>query len=1069
MGPGLAAWFSWTCLLLISSAATFPLQNMYQRPLYKMTGRHSPLPKDQRPSLRSVQQKYLPQFPGSQSSPSAETPSVASTEYAKKGLSAPESGSSWPVYDPTSSHKSHAVEQVSTAIAPPAANPSGHLHQSWAVYGPVEEPHFSHKPSTGKVDTVKGQQTLNPGVDMPPNWALYNPVYEPSSESLTSPEVFSGGVEESSLETGNEESAFNPGGNWHHVWEAFNPFNAQPSGYTSTGIKGQQVANPDELSQNSKYEPPPKFESNTPEVPPGPGEGEPAANTGIDWHLSGYVPSTGDVKGELPASPEGNIPSWEMNPLPSNFETSTVPELPPGKGNWQHSSYKPSTGGVKGQSAANLPGNMPPNWASYSSVYEPTAPEAVPGGVKGSLRKGQHPAIPGDNLNHGWEAYHSAYEPPFSYESPTAPGNLPQSWESYSQEYEPSDPVKGKPHGTAKGQQTKLGGNQQQHWAGYSPVNMQGSSYKPSHGGVKGQQAVDPVGVFHNWESHSSIGHPSYESPVPSPGVQEGPSGTGQLASKTNGPSWVKVKHPGKGQSGNWHKGHIQASKVPSHPVKLPPGKGQSTAIPNGGLHTNLASSSSVYDKSQKYTPQIAPVHIQEHFQVNQPAGTDETAASEPGVNMAHGWTKMDPATSQGGNWHKGHIQASKVPSHPVKLPPGKGQSTAIPDGALHTNWESSSSVYDKSQKYTPPIAPVYIQEHQPAGIDENAASQPGVNMAHSWTKMDPATSQSGNWHQMQAHKIPPPPGTKIGTGKEQSGANPVDEMFPNLATIGLFNPFPSYEPSGGIETGSGQPGANPSYKWPPVSSPTNNKHPTWSGIHIRHPHVNGQHANPSGNLHTNWAEYSSVAENPPSYTAPVVPQGHLQVSLPSGSEANAASEPSSHWQKVHMQAHKGQTPSNPGDKLHPHRVGSSVYDRSQSHIPSIAPINTQQHLKVNLPATTGKGGPPALPSTHVNPTNPYWNSHQWSSTHQDHTGKGANPFYDRPSAPWVSNPEDDDDDDDNEDPDDENDDGIKMYIVQNRNGYQNERSEFSRMRYFQQYIPLIPPPGVLRKTSPKA
>ncbi|XP_019730075.1 trithorax group protein osa-like isoform X2 [Hippocampus comes] len=909
MGPGLAAMFSWICLLLFTNAANVPVEHKYHpRPLYKSSAGPALPTEGLRPSLMTLQKQHSKVYSAVQDSdptPESQSPSSPSTP-----------GSRWALYDQTSSYRpSNPEDQVGMA------NPGVQRHRSWVLQSSGD------RTSTGglKLDAVKGQPAVNGGGNLLPSWAEYISVYQPPSsyEPPTASLPLSGGVKVS-----------NPQANIG--WAAYHPIDVQPSGHKRPASLGQVMETPaagvpSNWPFNPVYMQSSTYESTAPEVPSG--------------GVKGSLPGKG--KEQAQANLVGNLPpSWALfNQVftSSGYESPTAPESPvtakeqpaanPGgylKG-WQvyspvyvqPPSYKPSTSGVntvKGQQASHPSGTMQKSWTAYGSV------EAQPSSSKpatGGLVKGQPASSPGDHLQQeGWSAYSEVYPPTGPVVAPStgkgqqasqSGGTQQQSWAAYSEVYPPSSfkpptaPVV--PPGPVKGQQTfHPGGLMQKSWTAYGSVEAQPSSSKPATGVlVKDPSASSPGDhLQQSWAAYSEVHPPSIFKPQTAPGgtMQKSWTAYGSVEaqpSSSKPATGVLVKDPSASSPGD----HLQQSWAAYSEVyppssfkpATPPGpvKGQWASHPRRTMQQNWAAYSKVYPQSSSKPTAPGPVKVQP---ASHPGGTlqqnwaayRETypptglvvlpgtvkgqQTSHPGATLEQSWTAY------------GSVEAQPPSSKPTTGGVVKGQPAPSPSADLHPSWAAYSQVYEP---LTAPLVP-------PGGVKGSS---------HSIVKGQQASIQSGNlptgWVDYSPVNVKPATGSvKVNLAKGQSAVNPADSLLPSWA---LFNPVFT---SSGFEsptapetpvTSKGQPAANPGdnlpKSWAVYSSghvhPPNYKPsaggvkqqpvvntadllPNWAAYsQVSHPQtsldiVRGQPAfNPVGTPQQSWAAYSSVEVQPSS------------------------------------------------------------------------------------------------------------------------------------------------------------------------------------------------------------
>ncbi|XP_077407612.1 uncharacterized protein LOC144038764 [Vanacampus margaritifer] len=911
MGTGLAARFSWICLLLLGNAASAPVQHKYQpRPPYKSSSGPASSPEGLRPSLLTLQQMYAADpTPVSQPPSSPEIPSQASPSDANKRLVAyarnsnkrsgvPAAGSGWPFYDPTASN---AGQHVKTMIASAAK-------QSWPLYSPVFEPSSSfesptapqspvagkgqlsanqqlgwadyskvdvklpsYKPSTGG---VKGQHVMDVGGNLPPSWATYSQVYELPTR----------GVKGRPQSTVKGQQASNPGGNLQQSWAAYSQVYDHPTdpvvppgvvkGSPQSTVKGQQASNP--------------------------GGNQPQSWAGYSQVYDPVVPLGGvkgspesTVKGQQTSNPGGNLQqSWAA--YSKVYDHPTDPVVPPGvvKGSPQST--------VKGQQASNPGGNQPQSWAGYSQVYDPVVPL---GGVKGSPEstvKGQQTSNPGGNLQQSWAVYSKVYDHPTDPVVP--PGgvkgspqsavkvsnplsNQQQSWAGYNQVYDPVVPlggVKGSPQSTVKGQTaSNPGSNLQQSWAAYSQVYDPPTDPVVPVDALKGQTASNPgSNLQQSWAAYSKVyDHPT--DPVVPPGGVKG----------------QKVSNPLSNLQQSWA-GYNQVydSVVPLGGVKVSPQstvKSQQASNPGDNQPQSWARYSQVYD----------------------PVGPDDVKGSPQST------VKGQTASNPGSNLQQSWAAYSKVYDHPTDpvVPPagvkGSPQSAVKgqvfnPLGNLQQSWAGYNQVYD-------PVVPL-------GGVKGQKDSNPGSNLQQSWAAY-------GQVYDPPTDPVVPPAGVKV--------SNPLSNQQQSWAAYGqVYDPptDPVAHPGGVKESPSvpvkGQQASNPvenlQQRWAAYSSveeQPSSPQPATSLVKV----------NAGGNLPPNWAAYSNVYDQASGYLPPipVVPPGTVKGQQSWATYASVEAQPSE------ADTVKGKVAVNPAGGLPPSwELYHPVYEPSSSFEPPMAP-----------------------------------------------------------------------------------------------------------------------------------
>ncbi|XP_037133948.1 adhesive plaque matrix protein-like [Syngnathus acus] len=816
MGPGLAARFSWICLLIISNAASVPVQQKYSlRPPFKS---NSGPPEDLRPSLMSVQQTYSHGFPKgqsaeptsgswSQSSPAtsdahlaayagnsnqhSSAPAHADSQFAKPVLS----GSRWPLSAQTSKViPSNAGHQASMAMA---EHPGIQHHHSWESYTPVHEQPSGSKPSTHQVkdDSLEGRQTAYPGSNLPSSLAEYLSEYEPLSghEAPTVPVVLPGGEKGTPSHTAKGQPASVVGGGLPQNWPLY--------------------------EQTSSIESPTASES------PVSGKGDNVAHSGghrQSWAVgdvqpSGYRPATGlvqvdTVMGKLSLTPSGSLPpTWPLfNPVyepPSNYELPTAPENPAGKGHhvfsggkkgWSASSpfdqprpiHEPSPAQVdtvKGQQVRNAAGKLPPSWAVYTQVFSPSAAPEIPPKVS-----------PGT----GEEQEYSRFDvKPPSYK----PGKLPPTWaQVYSSPAAPEIPPKVSP-----------GAGEEQE---YSRFDVKPPSYKPGKlpptwaqvysspaapeippKGVKLSpitgitQLVSPPGghVQQSWSAYSRF----EQNPIYEPSTAEVDSGHGQQVWNEGGhlpPTWAQVYSspaapeippkvsPGAGEEQEYSRFDV---KPPSYkPGKLPPTWAQ------------------VY--SSPAAPEIPPKGVK-----LSPITGITQLVSPPGGHVQQSWSAY-----------------SRSEQNPIYEPStaevdsGHGQQVWNEGGHLPPTW---------AQGYSPPAVPEFP--------NKGVKVSPGGHVQQSWSAYSP----------FEEHPSYEPSTTEVDSGHGQQVWNEGGHLPPTWAQ-GFSPEVPTK--------------VSPSTPYWSTSSPFEEEHPIYEPSPAEVDSVQRRQVwNVGGNLPQSWAIYKQV------------------------------------------------------------------------------------------------------------------------------------------------------------------------------------------------------------------
>ncbi|XP_051928326.1 trithorax group protein osa-like [Hippocampus zosterae] len=919
MGPGLAARFSWMCLLLFSNAANVPVQHKYHpRPLYKPSAGPAPPSDGLRPSLMTLQKQHSKVHsavqdsdptPESQAPSSLSTPGVASSGFANQGFvayagnsdkpssapappankyaNAPSSGSRWALYDQTFRYKpTNSGDQAGMA------NAGVQRPQSWVLQSSGD------KTSTGglNLDAVKGQPAVTGGGNLPPSWAEYISVYEPPS-SYQPPTA---SLPPSGVKVGNPQANLPIG------WAAYHPIAVQPSGRKpSLGqvdeVKGQLLETPaagvpSNWPFNPVYMPSSTYESTAPEVTSG--------------GIKGSLPGKG--KGQAQANLGGNLPpSWTLfNQVftSSGYETPTAPESPvtakeqpaanPGgylKG-WQvyspvyvqPPSYKPATGSVdavKGQQASHPSGTMQKSWTAYGSV------EAQPSSSKpatGGLVKGQSASSPGDHLQQGWATYSQVY-PPSVFKPPTAPGGTMQkSWTAYgSVDAQPSSskPATG---GLVKGQSASSPGDHlQQSWAAYSQVYPP-SSFKPPTlpGPVKGQPAAHPGGTLQqNWAAYGETYQPT--DPVVLPGTVQG----------------QQTSLPGAAPEQSWTAySSVEAQPPSSKPTTGGGVKGQPAPSPIADLHPSWSAYSQVYEPvvrpaGVKGSPH-GTVHGQQAFiqSGKLPLGwigygpvNVKPATGSTKVNLEKGQSAVNPTDSLLPSWAlfnpvftSSGFESPTAPESPIT---SKGQPAANPADNLPKSWAVYSSGHVHPPNYKPSAGGVKQQQqvanagdlHQNwAAYSQVGHSQTALDIVRGQPAVNPVGAPQRSWAAYDSVEVQPS-SSKHETGqrnvdpvKGQRTVNPAASLPPNWA---MFNPGYLSSSDSEFPTGSVKVSHLDSGRRQAIVD--GNQPQSWVLGHPMYepavpessvPGKDQPSAKPYGKLHKGWAMYSPVDVRPSTY-----------------------------------------------------------------------------------------------------------------------------------------------------------------------------------------------------------
>ncbi|XP_061666081.1 uncharacterized protein LOC133495454 isoform X2 [Syngnathoides biaculeatus] len=778
------------------------------------------------------------------------------------------------------------------------------------------------------------------------------------------------------------------------------------------------------------------------------------------------------------ASLQNSKTHWSPPVLPGDHANAPASDS-------SRSSYEPASGNKPsnaGTQVANPGGLLHHSWALYGPVQERLF-EADP--------KGQSPAYPGDDLPPSWELYNPVYAPPSSYEFPSGP------------------------LGTAKGQPTvSPGGNSHHHLGAYSPFDVTLSGHGLPPGGVKGTQAANPVGDLHpSWDSFNPVyvGPPSYETQsalrVPSGSVQGSPLSTGKEQREANeggklAPVWTVYSPvyspppaaPASRVSGRGHPASY--SPVLAQPSGYKPStgvfvKGKPAVSPGSNLAPSWAAYGQVYEPPSSYkppnTPSVPPGAFQEPLGSNPGGNLHQSWAGYSSVDMqpsshkhsSGGGGKGQAAVNPSGNLRQGlaaygQVQkrlSSKLPTATVVPPSGvkgnhhhhhpgtvKGDPAVNhPGDHLTPRWPTYSKVFEPSGTETltaPELSPGNAKVSPPGTGAEQSVFGPRRNLGPGWTKV-------GQLAHFQSHKTPlkykhPAGGVKLDTGKEQLAASSGSHhQHPNWRAHGQFR----YPLSGGgllHGTGKGQQKRIPGVKRPTVPSPT--REPL-SGKPGRGVEVGQSAVKPVGDWHAKWTghgpAYAGSAKHKPSVT-PVHHQEELHLSFPSGTRK----ESDSYSSKKQHHVWATPDPSDYDDASAPpvpgHQTSVQVSGKKWPPAQGPLPLPVRPYPQVDfIDAASGLQG---SDSAGVPDWSHYWNFHQWGSGYPGHPGKGLDQIPLQHGAPWVSSHQAFAEEDDGDDDDDEEDDNLPTYVIRNRNGYQQERKEFSRMHYSQNYGPPYVP-----------
>nr|XP_049614586.1 adhesive plaque matrix protein-like [Syngnathus scovelli] len=1114
MGPGLTARFSWICLLLISNAASVPVQQKYSlRPPLKS---NSVPPEDLRPSL--TQQTYAHGFlkgqsaeptsgSWSQSSPAtsdahlaayagnsnqhSSAPAHADSQFAKPALS----GSRWPLSAQTSEVIfSNAGHQASMAMAQPLAEHPGIQHyHSWESYTPVHEQPSGSKPSAHQVkgESLEGRQMAYPGSNLPPSWAEYLSEYEPLSghEAPAVPVVLPGGEKGTPSHTAKGQPASVVGGGLPQNW--------------------------------ALYEPTSSFESPTASESPVSRKGDNMAHSGghrQSWAVGdvqpfGYRPAAGlvkvdTVKGKLSLTPSESLPpTWPLfNPVyepPSNYELPTAPEnsagkghhvFPGGKKGWSASSpfdqqrpiHEPSPGQVdtvKWQQVRNAGGQLPPSWAIYTQVFSPSAAPEIPPKVSPGTGKDQ-------------EYSRFDVEPP-SYK----PGKLPPTWaQVYSSPAAPEIPPKVSP-GTGKDQE-------------YSRFDVEPPSYKPGKlpptwaqvyspaapeippKGVKlrpitgKRQLVSPPGghVQQSWSAYS----PFEQNPVYEPLNAEVDSGHGQ-----------QVWHEGGHLPPTWAQGYSPPA-VPEFPTKVSP----------GGYVQQSWSAYSPFEEHPSYEPSTTEVdsghgpqvwHEGGHLlpswaQVYSPEVPTEVSPSTPYWSNSSPFEEEHPiyepspaevdSVQRRQVWNVGGDlppswaiykqvfyppATSKIPS---KVSPGTGKGQLAPHlGSNLQRWSAYSPLDVQHPSY----------EHSPAEVDTVHGQQvwnEGGHLPPTWA---------------QGFSPPTAPEVSPGIGEGQKASHQ------RWAASSQVEHAPRYKPSPALHSTTGS-GKKSQPSWSKVGSPpgkgqlAEGQSGNWHSGHMT-PATGGVQVE-TAQKQPRWAATSPLKFHGPSSYKPSSgatlnqhleanpggsPLKKVQVGPPFGM-GQPASGPAGRW-PAYSSASRWSPSFNPSVVLGGAASGEVTSElgrkpASAGVLSAHVPDHASSYKPSRLPTDSGVKGQPAHPDSnwhlaghrlfpHVDPDHhgasqlegsdpaasvSTWNVHQSSSSDPS---KGSGHLSVIPGAPWVFDEFPDVDDDEPQEQHNEVDDAagdmeiegkmeVPTYIVRNRNGYEQERKELSQMHYTQ-------------------